>query len=409
MNSLPPRHPTAAMLLLATFMLLPPAVAYLFPVSSFTAGTIAACIVGLAQVPLGWTAQVLAKRAFWSTVAALALALSIHFIGASFVFQTDAIRFVGSAVILILVFATASASSMVIYGGISKAGISRIFLLMLVFAVMAQSGIVVPGANITLKSVFPFTEPSFFGLAFLPLLLFCTASAQGVYRFAYIVIGIAAALVLQNLTMLAGTFLILLAISRVGGIVVMTSLLVGALLFSGLDLTYYTERLNFSSENNNVSTLAYLQGWQMMDESLSMTSGWGVGFSQMGINGSEVDAAELIYAIVGDYMNLNDGTFIFSRLVSDFGLLGIVVTLFYLGVVRRSLLSLRNYSFRRVQLAPGAALAHSIIVMSVIDVFVRGIGYLTGSMIIFLAACQFLYGLHARPHVAHSGARPRAA
>lgn len=396
MNASPPGRSSTAALLLATFMFVPPAVTYLFPVSSFTPGAIVACLLGLVLVPLGWTTRVVANGAFRSGAILLGLALGVHFVVASFLSKTDAVRFVGSALIMLLIYGVASASSLRIYGAISKKGIHRIFVLMLAFVILVKIGVVVPGPDITTKSVFPFSEPSFFGLAFLPLLLWCSASAKGGYRFLIVAVGVVTALVLQNLTMLAGTFLVLLAISSARGLVAMAGLLVGALLVSGLDLSYYTERLNFSEDNNNVSTLAFIQGWQLIDESMSKSSGWGVGFSQMGINGSEVEAAELIYLIVGNYTNLNDGTFIFSRLASDFGVFGVALTLYYLWVVKRSFVAIRRYSLGCLQLIPGEALAHAVVVMSIIDVFVRGIGYLTGSMIIFVAACQFLYGPLAR-------------
>lgn len=405
MNPSPLGRPVNAALLLATFMLVPPAVTYLFPVSSFTPGAIVACLLGLVLVPLKWTSRVFATGAFKSGALVLGLALGIHFIVASFLVETDAIRFVGSAFIMLMIYAVASASSVSIYGAISKKGLHAIFFLMLAFVVLMKMGVVVPGPDITTKSVFPFSEPSFFGLAFLPLLLWCAASAKKQYRFLFVIVGVATALVLQNLTMLAGTLLVLVAISSARGIVVMAALLVGALLVSGFDLSYYAERLNFSGENNNVSTLAFIQGWQLIDESMSKSSGWGVGFSQMGINGSEVEAAELIYLIVGTYTNLNDGTFIFSRLASDFGVFGVALTLYYLWVVRRSFVAIRRYSLGRLELLSGEALAHAVILMSVIDVFVRGIGYLTGSMIVFVSACQFLYGPFARSWMARAVGR----
>jgi len=196
---------------------------------------------------------------------------------------------------------------------------------------------------------------------------------------------------LGNLTMLVAAVFVILIVSRASKIVVVLSLLAGALLLSGFDLTYYTDRLEFSLDTTNTSSVAYLQGWQQMNESLSQSSGWGLGFQQMGLHGSDVDAAELLRQLTGDYMNLTDGSFMLSRFVSDFGIFGIVGVLFYLYFVARSILALRNSSFGRAVLPPGAVLAHSILVMSVIDVFVRGIGYLTGSMILFLSAYLFLY------------------
>jgi hypothetical protein len=153
-----------------------------------------------------------------------------------------------------------------------------------------------------------------------------------------------------------------------------------------LELSYFTSRLDFSGTVMNLSNLVYLQGWEMALESLSRSHGWGVGFQQLGLHGTDVPAAALIRIIMlGDDTNLTDGSFVFSKLVSEFGVIGIVLGIIYVIGATGCVLALRTKKGRC-----GTTLARCIVVSYGVDMFVRGPGYFVQSTLLFIAAMAVL-------------------
>lgn len=95
------------------------------------------------------------------------------------------------------------------------------------------------------------------------------------------------------------------------------------------------DRLNglLSSSNNssdrNLSSLVYLNGWMAAFEYLKQTNFFGIGFNLMGCEGGiETDLKSAIINIADVYLNYNDGSFLFSKMLSEFGLLSAFFVLF---------------------------------------------------------------------------------
>jgi hypothetical protein len=239
------------------------------------------------------------------------------------------------------------------------------------------------------KVIFPFSEPSHFALAYAPFLMYATVQARGWQRLTFLLGAFAMSYLVQNLTLLIACVMASLVCVRAKHLPLVFSVLgVGA---ATLDLSYFSARLDLGDDSENLSALVYLQGWQLMGESLVRSSYLGLGFQQLGEQPTEVLAAALIYRLSGLELNLSDGGFIGAKLVAEFGAAGLVVVAL-LGVVSLSaMLGLHREAVRVGRGSPAAdVLARSIVASFFLDVYVRGTGYFSGTTLVFFAACLHL-------------------
>jgi hypothetical protein len=265
----------------------------------------------------------------------------------------------------------------------------RCFLVLCALALLAAAGVAVPSPENWRKPVFPFSEPSMFALAFVPLLMYACVTSRGWARLTFLLLGIVCTIFIQNLTLAVGFAFVAAVTLRLPYLLLFIGLI--ALGGAALDLSYYAERLDVSGEGENLSNLVYLQGWQMIDEAFDRTRGLGLGFQQLGVDGTEVPAAQILRSIrEGEDMNLLDGGFVFAKLASDFGLLGILLGAVFLTFAFRSFRALRELAARRTTFAPALALAHCTILAYTIELFVRGAGYFTGGSLMLVASFVLL-------------------
>lgn len=238
------------------------------------------------------------------------------------------------------------------------------------------------------KVVFPFSEPSHFALAFVPFLMFVCVTSSGWRSFGLLCAGVVLAYWVQNLTMMVGCLLVALICARLVflPILLITVLTVGLM----LDLTYFTERLNFTGETSNLSALVYLQGWELVKESMELTSNWGLGFQQLGLQPTSVPTAETIYQISGSELNQIDGGFLLAKFVSEFGVLGILVVgglSLFIGTVAIKLRSIANGRY-----ATSAEIFSCCVIVSfLLEIYVRGVGYYSGTVLLFLMSAHYYF------------------
>jgi hypothetical protein len=265
------------------------------------------------------------------------------------------------------------------------------FLLLCLLAILAVIGLVVPSTVGWRRPVFPFSEPSHFALAFVPLLMYVTITARGARRVAFLILGFVCTALIQNLTLAAGFALVALVTMR--WYVLPLALVVVGAIAANLDLTYYAERLDFSGDSTNLSNLIYLQGWEMVGESWRRSAGFGIGFQQLGVFGTDVPAAQLLRALRdGEDINTLDGGFVFAKLSSEFGVFACALVMVFLWFAWRSLRTLRRVARERPRIGPLTILAHCVIVSYFIELFVRSTGYFTPAAVLLVAA----FGVLAR-------------
>lgn len=377
--------------LLPLLMLLPSSLRYVGLSSSFTAGTaVAAAALCIVAALFGPTQPRLAHAA--TIACGVAVAILAHLGFASLYGQVDWLKAFGSilALVLCLVGAAALAGSLAAAPAahllkMAKGGVIGFGIIALLGILhIAQPDVVSFG-----KSVFPFSEPSHLALAAGPWLLFACVTSTPWPRLLYLGAAFIIALCLQNLTLVALLLVVTFICLPPRYFVLFILIVVPAALSQ--DLTYYTDRLDFSAENENLSTLVFLQGWEMIGEAWERSAGIGLGFQQLGVSGTDVPAADLIVLIFGENLNILDGGFMFAKLVGEFG--GVAVILL-LGYVR---LAARAWKILRQTLIGGLArqravdvLAASAVLSYLVEIFVRGAGYFTPTGVLLVASVWIL-------------------
>lgn len=247
------------------------------------------------------------------------------------------------------------------------------------------------------KPVFPFTEPSNFALMFLPLLMYCSISQRGSRRIAILAIGLVVGLAVESLTLIAGWLLVaLVSLRRIPAMILLGFVALSA---AQIDISYYVDRLNFGADSPNLSTLVYLQGWELIVESLRRSSGWGLGFQQLGVYGSDVDIADQIFVLIGGYLNLLDGGFALAKIISEFGGFGALLLLLYVTVAWRAARNLRRMVRDSQPSPPAIIFARCAVLSFAVELLVRGTGYFSGSTLVLVAS---LTVLAIRKHAVHN-------
>jgi hypothetical protein len=305
----------------------------------------------------------------------------------------DGARAAGSGLMLVLIVLGGCALGDALLAAQDTSVERSIRVCFVLFCLVAAGGIagISPQTSMTsAKALFPFTEPSHFALIFTPFYVFSCARAQGAKRLLVLFTGVAIAGLLQNLTLLSVCALAALLCLR--GIVLIPLLVMFALALGSLelvDLSYYTSRLDLSSDTQNLSAIVYLQGWQLIGESWQRSGGWGVGFQQLGMHGTEVPAAEMIYGLTQNEGNLRDGGFGLAKLAGEFGLFGVLIVLAFVRYAWRAARELRRAAHTG-RICAARLFALSAIVGYSIEIFVRGTGYFSSTSILLVAAFWFL-------------------
>jgi hypothetical protein len=241
-----------------------------------------------------------------------------------------------------------------------------------------------PAVGALAKPMFPYTEVSHFALAFSPVLMFRTARARDSRKLAWIVFGVAIGFVLQSLSLLACCLLIAYVSRRLAWVAGVGLIVAAAGL--PLELSYFSSRLDFSSDSRNLSALVYIQGWEQILESLRWSSGWGLGFEQLGFRDTESIAGSVIRSLTGGTdSNLRDGSFVLVKLVSEFG----IFALLFVGALVVTMYRCAR-RLRGGDLDSTGTLIRCIIVAYAIDMFIRGPGYFCESGLLFVAAVAAL-------------------
>lgn len=232
------------------------------------------------------------------------------------------------------------------------------------------------------RPVVVFIEPSHFALSFIPFVGYMIVQARGRARVALAVAAVALGLVLGSTTLLAGLVMMLVTClpwwQSAAFAVVAAAVGVGV----GFDASFIVNRIVFSDDVRNLSNLVLLQGWERAWLTLVETHGLGVGFQQFGVWGPIGEIQELIAAITGDYLNLNDGGTTASKLVGEFGVVGVGVVAAFLAWWWRLSASMRQALRGRREPSLNVFAAVCVIAIAV-ELFVRGVGYLSMGLFLF--------------------------
>lgn len=381
-------------LMLLAAQLLPPLPAYFGLVQSMALGTVLAASLCILLIAVRWAISARRFRAgfldigagsFLLIVAAL-VAVVLHGIIADQFSGVDFARFSAALIPLVLTLGGALALAAAVRSASAEQilAASWVSFTVLCAIILLKVAGLQPRGSVLPKSTFPFTETSHFALAFGPILLYRCTTAAPRRRDLWLAFAVALAIVVKSGTLLAVALMAAVIGRRV--LLALIGVAVVAALGLSVQLKYFTSRIDLSNKSSNLSALVYLEGWEMLQDSLERSSGWGVGFEQLGLSGTNVTAAESIRRVTGgEDFNLTDGSFVLSKLGSEFGVVGLLMVLGYCLLAVRSL--------RLLRAGMGSAnenLARCIVLGYAVDMFVRGTGYFTQSTMLFLAAAFVL-------------------
>jgi hypothetical protein len=232
------------------------------------------------------------------------------------------------------------------------------------------------------RPVVVFIEPSHFAFTFLPFVGYLIVQARGSRRWMIAISAGTLGLMLGSTTLLAGLGLLLITCLPWWQAAVFGATCAAVGVAVGFDASFIVNRIVFSEDVQNLSNLVLLQGWERAWLAIEATGGLGVGFQQFGIWGPLGEFQELIYAIGGEYINLFDGGTTASKLVGEFGVFGAGLLLVFAGLWWKVSTAMRALltGERKDSLLVFVNVA---IVAIAVELFVRGVGYLSQGLFLF--------------------------
>lgn len=381
---------------LATTLLFPTIWFVGFGGTSYALGTVAASLFALTiwvLITISQTRRVVlanmhVDRVLLISMGALAFQSLVSY---SMAEQFQLVRFGGSIGFLLSMLAGAYCISAFIDGA-SETVVRRTlygFAGTLVFmAVAYASGWTLVTDTRFHEPIFIFAEPSHFALVLAPFFLWVVVMCRGVMcRSIALALALVLLLLLKNLTFFVLVGLVSLIVLRAWPLFLMACCLF--LVIVG-NLDYFIPRMQLTATSSNLSALVWLQGWEEALLGLRETMGVGLGFQQLGINGAKGsishNIAELLrtgYGTENGALNLLDGGTLGAKLVGEFGVLGIVLVSGCLYLIFGGIRKLRGIA--------GGSLVSSATVFFYcglasfsLDLFVRGTGYFSPSVLLFL-------------------------
>lgn len=384
-------------LLLSGLLFLPGVLGFFFEGTSFATGTAIICLLALMLAAIGVIPLSSRDILGASTVASVAVFIVVVHLLIANVINNDASFDLVRALLSLLLLGIVGLGVPVFAKAIMANGrlgtivwtMLGLFFISAVFSLLKVQPLT---SNLGEKPTFPFTEPSFLGFSLAATLIFTMIRSPQIVRIFIFLAFIGLGYSLSNLTII--TTCVLAAMVSLPMSWLVSGVVIVSISAASLDLTYYTDRLDLNSANStNLSSLVYVQGWQMLQESLQRTYGWGIGFQQLGVVYTNVLASIRINALLGRDANLQDGGFILSKLGSEFGLLGFALTVFYLRVTAYSFLRLRQTALGKIETPDGELFARACVTGYLIETFIRGTNYFTGTLVLMLAGLLHLHHL----------------
>ena len=133
-------------------------------------------------------------------------------------------------------------------------------------------------------------------------------------------------------------------------IIIVIASMIGVLLVGGYKFARYNDKIISLVQAEeiaqvNLSSMVWLNGWSQAYEQLTQTYGLGVGFNNMGCGVFERAGtySDLEIAWVGGVLNYQDGSFLWSKLVSELGVAGIIMVLIVTVTCIRAIFDLRKF------------------------------------------------------------------
>ena len=332
-----------------------------------------------------------------SAILLFLLALTFHFAAASFLslcedlLQKSVLSFALFGVMFLCLIRLAARAD----SPPSSKSIRMLLSVIVISVVIEQIWLWVTGASKLIRPSGIYLEPSHLALSVIPLIVALMFSHE-MHDRRWSWVSLLALLMLSG----SATLFIVVALCLIASYIATTQrsisivatarifFVIGSLIF----LIYFSPfwgafdaRLNgvFKTDfASNISSLVYVIGWQMTVDNFRTTDGLGLGFNRMGCTPRpSTDASEVLELMGLGAVNYNDGSFTFSKIVSELGIFGIVIwtgaayLLFRMIVVRG----------RAIKAAPiYIALSVSAAMVLIFGGFIRGTTYFSGPFVLGL-------------------------
>jgi hypothetical protein len=230
-----------------------------------------------------------------------------------------------------------------------------------------------------------YSEPSFLAFSVYPCILL-TLLSHNQHRFIWLLVSILIAYLSPSFTLIAFIFITLVFLfftalswkNKLKIILTLSFTIIYFYLYNEGGTSESINRLNGifdPSENSHLSSLVYLQGWVDLYNNLLNTYGLGLGFNGMGsLLFEENYPREVILSRFGLNLNSEDGSFLFSKIISEFGLFGL---LFYSIIFYKFISKINENQYLVIN-----TLVFSFIIIS----FVRTSGYFNGTLLLIVPA-----------------------
>lgn len=364
----------------------PSAIRYVLETSSMAVGLGAICaglfIFGFIGL-LTWPKQ--GMSSYLLATAALIFAIAVHLVITTLWFSPDYgraflslmllfVSMLGSVVCATTIFSDELALERALYWMCSC------FLLIALFGLVGLSP---PSGLASERPLFPFTEPSHFALTFMPFLAFVCVRVRGHSRYAILIAAAIFAYFIKSLSLIIG----LVILGAVLLPLTYAALLVGIalLVFQYVDLAYFSERVDLSQETTNLSALIYRQGWELVQQSFHITNGVGIGFQQLGVAPVSTPTSDIIYRLLREDSNLQDAGFTAAKVISEFGIFGMIAFAGYVYLLLISSIKLRK-DMNKNDSSFSDIFAYCAVIGYTVEFFVRGLGYFSGTTVFVMAS-----------------------
>lgn len=388
---------------LIVMLLLPNAIYVLFETSSLAPGFI------LASWIVSWLnikqVSVLHTKAFlWILAVCCVLILNSLYV----YYVTGNIRTLSA-----MAFAAVLLTSPLLSSRLAKAEWGELekslILLLHILAMLGWVGLVykllVVGWEQKIKYPFPFSEPSFFAVCYGMLAVGYSFVASRKFALYMVVNMILFSFLFPSLTFLLFVVIVMVvmvarlqAVYLYWGVLVVPVIVLSVGYYFISDVEYFSSRLDFS-DAENITTLVWLQGWDLSYINLNATEWRGLGFQMLGYEGTELsDVSYKLEELTGKFMNITSGGFLAAKIISEFGLVGVMLVILYIlflvylliKVGSSSSVSLKSDATKKVMVFQGLAFGY------VVEFFFRGYGYFSPCLYISLAALMAIWHIKSK-------------
>lgn len=306
--------------------------------------------------------------------------------------KADTERFSLSYIILIFVLASSLSIASFLRNVDSECfhrSCLMISLILLFNAIFSLSKVDVFSTGLA-KPTFLYLEPSHFALVAAPFISYYCLTSSRSKGTALLLFVVFWAGYIQNFTMLIAALLAFVLSTRKNLAVAMLALVIATvilLIFSDAEsLSYFNDRLSFSSSSNNLSVLVLYQGWENAIKTLTQLSWFGGGFQQFGITTLTGEATVKLHQLLGFDINQFDGGSTAPKIVGEFGIFGVIALLIYI-----TCLAVVFSKIRKGQIENKKEIFASVVfISSALEFFVRGVGYFSPSLFMFLVSIFYL-------------------